>query len=251
MTKKLHSLNFTRLTYPETAQFVGRTIEDIEQSGLRLNTDESLAPLLNQCKTVLATFKASIKQVRASDKTVSLAKLDRERDEDFKALLSALKAFRTSKREPEQKAYTSLDLLTKTYRKSSDKHYEAQTLLFANFLDKLATAPYKEQVRLLGLQRFVDNLAESNTAFNALYVSRSKEKLTKVAEKTSDLKDQLIFNYNLLADYINIMAQVKKTKLYTDLLTIINHDRKTYADLIARKPKTKKDKDKEKDQDKA
>lgn len=239
MTKPLQSLAMTRLVNAELAQFLTRFVEDVEGSSSRYKTDDSLVGLLNRLKTQLVPFKQSLEQVRASDKTQAIAKSDRLRDDDLKALGQALKAFRLSKRPQEQEAYTSLNLLFKNYRTSTERHYEAQTALVHSLLEKLATAPYKEQVTLLGLNRFVTNLAESNAAFDELFTSRSRDKLTKVSYDAKQLRQELLFTYNLLADYINITAQVKQTKPYTDLLPVVNHSRKIYAELLKRKVNNK------------
>lgn len=239
MTKPLHQLALTRLTNAELAQFITHFLEDLDKLSSRYRADEGLVKLINQLKIQLPFFRQSLEQVRASDKTLALAKSDRFRDDDLKTLGQALKAFRLSKRDTEQEAYLSLSLLFKQYRSSTDRNYEAQTALVASLLEKLATAPYQEQVTLLGLNRFVANLAESNAQFSQLYASRSQERLTKVSYNTKALRQELLFTYNLIADYINVTAQVKQTKPYTDLLPVVNHSRKAYADLLARKPKNK------------
>lgn len=240
MTHKLITLTLSRLSNPDLAQFIVRSLDDLEKSGIRYTTDENIVSLINQLKTQHSPFQKSIEQVRASDKTVALAKADRLRDEAFKAFGAGLNAFRYNSTEAEQAAYASLKLLHKQYKPSTGRNYEAQTVLFVNFLEKLATAPYKEQVNTLGLKRFVDRLIEANRSFDQLYASRSQDKLTKLAYNTKELKTKVIYHYNLLADYINVMAQVKKTKPYIDLLTVVNHTRKTYADLVARGTKSKK-----------
>lgn len=234
MTKKLHPVALTRLTHADFGQFIHRFLDDLDKSGLRYNTDESLVALVNQLKTQLPVYKKSLEQVRASDKTKSIAQADKERDDDLQALQNALKAFRSTKRPNEAEAYTSLNLLFKQYKEADSRNYEAQTLLVATLLEKLATAPYQAQVTLLGLKRFVDSLAESNAAFEAIYASRSKDQLTKVSYDVKELRSQLQFTYQLVADYINITAQVKSLKLYKDLLGVVNNSRKAYADILAR-----------------
>lgn len=107
-------------------------------------------------------------------------------------------------------------------------------------MDKLGKPPYREQVTLLGLRRFVDNLTDSNRRFDTLYGHRAKEKQASLTETSRDCRRELMSSYHLLVDYINIMAQVKKTKLHQDLLVLVNHHRKSYAELVARKGKVKK-----------
>lgn len=240
MTHKLYPLTVTRFPNPDLAQFIVRFFDDLDKSGIRYTNDEVLVSLINQLKGQHTPFQKSIEQVRASDKTVALAKADRLRDEAYKALGSGLKAYQYSTVEAEKAAYTSLNILFKQYKPSTGKNYEAQTNLLTNFAEKMTTAPYKDQVNLLGLKRFVDRLVETNRNFDALYASRSQDKLTKVAYNSKELKADVIYHYNLLVDYINVMAQAKKTKPYTDLLNVVNHTRKTYADLQARGTKGKK-----------
>ena len=63
-------------------------------------------------------------------------------------------------------------------------------------LEKLKTAPYKEQVGTLAIGKFVDNLTESHAAFEQLFASRSQEKLQKVSYDVKQLS-LIVFDKSL------------------------------------------------------
>lgn len=234
-SSKLIAFQARRLHHAEYAQFISRFLDDLDKSGLRYNTDEVLTQAVAQVRTKLPAFKKALEQVRASDKTELLAEKDKQRDNDFRVLKDSLKLYRHSRKPAEQAAYTSLNLLFKQHKLTHRTSYEAETTLLTALLDKLALAPYQEQVTTLGIKKFVDNLAESNSAFDTLFASRSKENLTKVSYDTKALRAELATAYQQVADYIQLMSQLKALKLYKDLLDVVNNSRAYYADVIVAK----------------
>jgi hypothetical protein len=214
-------------------QFTTRFLEDLAASPVTLNSDTILGRLVADLKKALPPVQKSLEQIRSSEKTKELSLADRDRDEAYKAVETALKAYRYAKVELDQKAYLSIKHLMDQYKKSKTANYEEQTALVGALLSKLKTEPYLGQVRHLGLQRFVDNLAEANKSFNTLFSQRSQEKLTQVSYDRKKLRADLIAAYRDLYDYAHIMARIKGDKVYHDLVTVLNNSRKYYADLIA------------------
>lgn len=232
---KKTKLTLSYLRMPELSQFSQRFLDDLSASNLNVTSDPVLSKLVADFKKALPPLQESLEQIRSSDKTKQLSKADRERDEDYAALKAGLRAFRTAKRETEQQAYQSLYHLLDQYKKSTKANYEEQTALLSALLSKLKATPYREQLRLLGLQRFVDNLTESNKTFNSIFASRSQEKLARVSYDRKALRNHLIASYKDLHDYSHILARVKGDKLYHDLVAILNNSRKYYADLLAKR----------------
>ena len=121
------------------------------------------------------------------------------------------------------------------YKDAHQKHYEEETALVVSLLDKLKTAPYKEQVGTLALGKFVENLTESHSAFEQLFASRSQEKLQKVSYDVKRLRKEVATPYQQLADYVVILHQVKDDSFYATFLSVLNNSRKHYADVLARR----------------
>lgn len=231
----LTSLSVSNLNKAELAQFVTRFLDDLAKSGLSTANDDIITKLLAELRKQLPALQKALVQVQASDKTKSLIQADKDRDNDLKALRAGLKAHRTAKKEATKAAYTSLSLLFDSVKTAERASYEEETALINGFLAKLAVEPYLAQVRTLGLQAFVDNLAESNAAFNTLFASRSKDDLSKVSYDSKALKQALIDPYQDLANYILVLARVKGDKASKDLLKVVNNSRQYYADHTSRR----------------
>lgn len=233
--QQLAHLSVTGLNKAELSQFISRFLDDLTKSGINTSGDDIITKLLAELRKQLPALQKAVVQVQASDKTKRLVAADRERDDDLKALRAALSAHRTTKKEANKVAYASLKLLFEEVKTADKASYEEETALMTGFLAKLAAEPYLAQVRTLGLQGFVDNLTESNTAFNTLFASRSKEELTKVSYDSKALKQAVIDPYLDLSSYVLVLARVKGDKPSKDLLKILNNSRKYYADLLAKR----------------
>lgn len=237
----IKKLATSRLNAVDYSQLLTRFQDDVEKSGIRLNSDETLNSLFTTFKQKLEQFKRSLVQVPTNHNTRALAEADRQRDNDFSALRLSIRPYRTSKREGEADAYTRLNKLFSDNKDAPSKGYESQTAHINNLLSKLATSPYKEAVALLALRRFVDNLAESNRQFDLLFAGRSKEQLNKVSYDSKLLRAEVYDSYNLICDYVSVMVRAKNTKLYKDLIPVINSSRNYYAEVISRRNKAKKE----------
>lgn len=229
---KLAPLSVTSLNKAELVQLVTRFLDDLAKSGLVTNTDPIMTKLLSELRKNLPALQKILVQVRGSQTTALIATADRARDDDLKALMASVKPYRTSKREAQKEAYRSLSLLLNTVKTAHKASYEEETALVNGLLAKLGAEPYQAQVRTLGLQGFVDNLSDSNTAFNTLFANRSQEELTKVSYDSKALKKAVSQPYSDLVAYVDILARVKGDKPSKDLLQVINNSRRYYAEQL-------------------
>lgn len=144
--EKLIGLKISNLRSAEFVQFITRFLDDVEKEGLDFKNEEVLAALVKKLKVALPAYQASLGQIRASEKSASISAADELRDADLQALRDAIKPYRAAKREEEKSAYESLKRLFEQYKSAHTKHYEEETALIDSLLEKLKTAPYKEQV---------------------------------------------------------------------------------------------------------
>ena len=226
---KLVNVQVSSLRHAEFTQFITRFLDDVEKEALDFKNEDVITALVKKIKA------ASLGQIRASEKSASISAADELRDADLQALRDALKPYRAAKREEEKAAYASLKRLFDQYKDAHQKHYEEETALIVSLLDKLKTAPYKEQVGTLALGKFVENLTESHSAFEQLFASRSQEKLQKVSYDVKRLRKEVVTPYQQLADYVVILHQVKDDSFYATFLSVLNNSRKHYADILARR----------------
>ena len=107
---------------------------------------------------------------------------------------------------------------------------------------KLRKAEYQSAIETLGIGRFMNNLTESQAAFEKVFSDRSQENLAKVSFDTKQLRKDLAVPYQQLSDYVAILAQLKEDAIYQKTLSVLNNSRKYYADVLARrKGKDKKE----------
>lgn len=199
--EKLIGLKISSLRHAEFTQFITRFLDDVEKEALDFKNEDVITALVKKIKAALPAYQASLGQIRASEKS----------------------------------AYASLKRLFDQYKDAHQKHYEEETALVVSLLDKLKTAPYKEQVGTLALGKFVENLTESHSAFEQLFASRSQEKLQKVSYDVKRLRKEVATPYQQLADYVVILHQVKDDSFYATFLSVLNNSRKHYADILARR----------------
>lgn len=235
MTKTLLPLKLSHLRHAEATQFLTRFLDDLDKSALELTADQVLTALIARLRTELRPLTSSLEQVRSSSKSADIAKADERRDRDFQALKDSLRPYRTSSDEGEKVAYTSLKTLLDQYKLTAKTNYEAQTALLTNLLERLATAPYTDQLTELGMTKFVDKLGTSQAAFEAVFSARSQEELTKTSYDVKALRKTAFATYQDLADYTAVLARVKGDQLYLDLLAVLNNSRGYYADILARR----------------
>ena len=233
--EKLIGLRTGHLRHAEFTQFITRFLDDVEKEALDFKNEDVITALVKKIKAALPAYQASLGQIRASEKSASISAADELRDADLQALRDALKPYRAAKREEEKAAYANLKRLFDQYKDAHQKHYEEETALIVSLLDKLKTAPYKEQVGTLALGKFVENLTESHSAFEQLFASRSQEKLQKVSYDVKRLRKEVAMPYQQLADYVVILHQVKDDGFYATFLSVLNNSRKHYADVLARR----------------
>ena len=119
-----------------------------------------------------------------SEKSSTITEADQLRDEDFQALREAIKPYRNSRRENEKAAYKTLDLLFDQYKKATKVSYEEESALLNSLLEKLRKAEYQSAIETLGIGRFMNNLTESQAAFEKVFSDRSQENLAKVSFDT-------------------------------------------------------------------
>ncbi|ERT67820.1 hypothetical protein D8M41_07775 [Rothia sp. HSID18069] len=238
----LLNLQTSSLRYAEFSQFIARFLDDVEKENLDVKKEEILSNLLGQLKTNLPAYQASLGQVRVSEKSSTITEADQLRDEDFQALREAIKPYRNSRRENEKAAYKTLDLLFDQYKKATKVSYEEESALLNSLLEKLRKAEYQSAIETLGIGRFMNNLTESQAAFEKVFSDRSQENLAKVSFDTKQLRKDLAVPYQQLSDYVAILAQLKEDAIYQKTLSVLNNSRKYYADVLARrKGKDKKE----------
>lgn len=232
---KLVKLDFTRLHNAEFGQLIDRLFNDIQQSGLEIDTNADFKLLLEALKEKIPTYTKALEQIRESEKTKKIAELDRMRDDDFTALRDSIKPYRKSRNENQKQAYNTLKIVFDEYKKAKEMNYEAKTKNINSFLSLLKSSDYQPSISVLKLSPFVQELEKSSSAFNELFAERSLQNIGKETLDTKILRKEMGEIYRKMGGYIETLSGISQDPFYKKAFDIINNSRKYFADLLAKR----------------
>ena len=238
--QKLSPLHYASLHHAEFAQFIIRFYEDFTKTSLNAATDSDFKLMFDALQAQIPNYNAALEQIRASEESVKIADADRVRDADFQALKDSVKPFRNAKTQEEKDAYNAVKIVLDQFKDVQDNSYEEETNRLNTLLTKLQSADISGAVAVLGITKFINHLADSNTAFNNLFAHRSFQTSQKVSYDVKALRQKLTNDYRKMANYITTLAGIKTDPFYADTLSVLNNSRKYFSDVLAkRKPNAK------------
>lgn len=216
----------------EFGQLIVRFFEDFNTKSLDINVDVDFKRLYEALQNQLPAYNAALDQIRASEESEQIFKLDKVRDRDIQALRDSLKPYRNAKTQTETDAYNTIQLLISEYKGVEDDSYESETNRLNSLIGRLQSQDFYNSALTLGIEKFIMNLAASNTDFNQLFAQRSFKTSQKVVADVKALRKTLASDYKTMTNYIAAMASVKEDIYYKDILTIINNGRNYFSNVV-------------------
>ncbi|MDQ0594478.1 hypothetical protein QFZ37_002847 [Chryseobacterium ginsenosidimutans] len=238
--KKLISMDAAKLHHAELGQLIVRFYEDFGTSALDPNTDPDFKRMFDAIQAQIPNYNSALDQVRASEESAKIADLDAIRDADIQALRDAIRPYRNAKTPTEQDGYDLIKILLDQYKNVQNESYEEETNRLNTLLEKLLSSEYSTAVSALGLVKFINHLADSNTAFNDLFSHRSFKTSQKQVYDVKALRKLLTIDYKQMCNYIATLADVKSDPFYQDVLAIINNGRSYFANIVLARRQGKK-----------
>lgn len=231
-TIKLSRLYTNGLHNAEFGQLIVRFFEDFSTTPLDINIDLDFKRLYEALQNQLPAYNAALDQIKASEESEQIAKLDKVRDLDIQALRNSLKPYRNAKTQAETDAHNAIKLLISEYKDVEDDSYESETNRLNSLIGRLQSPEFFNSVLTLGIEKFVMHLTESNIAFNQLFAQRSFKTSQKVVADVKALRKTLASDYKTLINYIAAMSSVKEGVYYKDILAIINNGRNYFSNVV-------------------
>lgn len=231
-TSELVSLNLVRLHHSEFGQFIKRFFEDFAQTNLNADNDADFKRLYDALQAQLPAFNSALNQIKASEESEAIAKLDALRDAALQNLRNALKPYRNSEEEAEINAHKALSLLLAEYKETHDASFEAETNELTELTSRLESADYSSHVTELNIEKFVTRIKNANVAFNDLFSQRSFKTSQKEVYDVKALRKTLAEEYKTMVNYIASNAPVKQDAFYKDVLGIINNGRTYFSTVV-------------------
>jgi len=241
MMKNLISLDASKLHHAEFGQLIVRFFEDFSKTSLDANTDADFKRMFDALQAKIPDYNGALDQIRASEESEKIAKADHVRDTDVQSLKDSLRPYRNSKTQAEKDAYTAIKILLDQYKGVEDASYEEETNKLNSLVSRLQSPEYSSHVTMLGIIKFINELAASNTAFNDLFAHRSYQASQKQTYDVKALRKNLNNDYKQLVNYITILADVKTDTFYKDVLAVINNGRSYYANVMLARRNGSKD----------
>lgn len=238
--KKLVSMDAAKLHHAELGQLIVRFYEDFGASTLDVNTDADFKRMFDAIQAQIPTYNSALDQIRASEESDKIAELDAIRDADIQALRDALRPYRNAKTQTEKDAYAFVKILLDQYKNVQNDSYEEETIRLNTLMEKLLSSEYSSAVSALGLVKFINHLADSNTAFNDLFSHRSFKTSQKQTYDVKALRQALTADYKQMCNYIATLADVKSDAFYQDVLAIINNGRSYFSNIVLARRQGKK-----------
>ncbi len=229
---KLVSMDAAKLHHAELGQLIVRFYEDFGASTLDVSTDADFKRMFDAIQAQLPNYNSALDQIRASEESAKIAELDRVRDADIQALRDAVRPYRNAKTQTEKDAYTFVKILLDQYKNVQNDSYEEETIRLNTLLEKLLSSEYSSSVSALGLVKFINHLADSNTAFNDLFSHRSFKTSQKQIYDMKALRKTLTADYKQMCNYTATLADVKTDAFYQDALAIINNGRNYFSNIV-------------------
>lgn len=234
-TQKIIPLYIQGLHHAEFGQLMVRFFEDFSQTSLDANSDADFKRMFDPLNTQISGYNTALNQIRAHEESEKIAKADKVRDTDVQALKDSVKPYRNAKAQTEKDAYTAINLLLNQYKGVEDASYEEETNILNSLAARLQSPEYSSYVTTLGIMKFVNQVTDSNLAFNDLFAHRSYQISQKQVYDVKALRRTLTNDYKQMVNYIATLAGVKTDSFYKDVLAVINNGRTYFANLLARR----------------
>ena len=219
--------DLTRYRNGEFVKFtdnVASIISNYDTSALQIQ------PEAEQFKTNQSHLKTIYKVDRGSNLTLELVKTDKFRDDMFSAvrqILSCHKAYH-----PDENIRVKAEKLLTIFEKHGTdlnvKSYQEQSAGLDDIIKTVENDGSTEDLKLLDIDVYYNNLKSSNVSFDRLFLERNKEYAETPKEKMSELRDQVTADFDTLKNKINAYIIINGISAYESLVNELNSLIDTY-----------------------
>lgn len=242
-TQKLISLQLSKLHQAEFGQFISRFFEDVENTSIDVETDADFKFLFDELKAKIPTYNKALEQVRASEESKRIAELDKVRGKDLQAFKDSIKPYKSGKTTAQKEAYTAIKIVLDTHKNVVKEGYEKQTSQINTLISILRSEKYAPHITTLKVGYFLQEVENSNKAFNDAFAFRSAQNLQRETYNAKELRKEMTEIYQRISNYIVSVAFVRQDAFYKKVLEALNNSRKYFADVVAiRAAKSSKEK---------
>ena len=233
---QIGTIDLHRLT--NDAHFIyTKNVEEVMEGSGAVDTTPNVKIAMELVKAAVKEEDKYLMLSKKNPYTDQIVAKDKERDSLFRGYRSAVKGFLRMPTENMAKAAAELKQHLKDYDIDPNMQLERETSRIMNLVDDLNTK-FSEQVTLLGLKPYVDELRKANNAIDELLVNRTDDRSLQVAgalRKARSATDEAYLNVVRL---INAVVVVGTDKDFVPLINYLNANIKRYKEqVMARRKK--------------
>ena len=190
-------------------------------------------------KTLCNKLDEVLEQVKLSEYTAKIEKLDSKRESQYGMLRDLIKASLKDDEEEVSEAATILSHVFKTYGRMDKKTYDEETAAIYNLVEDLQ-GKYAEQIETLGLQSKVEKLKNTNIEFKNLMNLRDTEKSLKIKDRAVDIRKEIDKCYGNIVRCIEAKTILDSNHGLTPFINELNTNIDRYSNILAIKDGKKK-----------
>jgi hypothetical protein len=180
-----------------------------------------LAALYDAFLVLLATEKKLLDAARASVLTQQIADADHRVDRAVAGIKATVNAARHALDAAVAEAARVLYVRLREFGNIRGKAYEEESAAVQVLLDDL-NGVYAPQVALVGLQAWVAELTEAETAFTQLYLQRGSEIALRPQERMTDVRREIEASYHVMSTIIGASTIVDTSGAYDEFIAKLN-----------------------------
>lgn len=240
LKQKATPLNLAKLENLHLFQLVQESLTDWDKSGTPFTDRDDYPTLFAKCRQSLVAYKAGLDSDKSSKIDQELKKADKLRDADLSILRKQIRSFSGSQRPEKAEHYQTLKHLLDENKGIESLQFSKENAKINQLLERLETPKYTAAISGLGLTSFVNDLKESQAAFEKLYTDDKHAKSGQTVYNMKTLREQLVADYNLIIDYTEVMLAFRSENIFQKVFNSFNTNRKTFADSLKHKKKTVK-----------
>ena len=229
---ELTKLSYTRLSMSEVESFNTRLLNDLATIPAASITDAPYKAYIVALTTKTSNFQKAILVYLKDQQTEKVKIADQRRDWDTFAFGNFVRVEIHSPVAAEAEAAIALTDLYLSYKGLTTREYTTQTTDTKHLIADLESAKFSKHVATLGAGKYVTRLKDSNNAFETLFGSRSVATAVKVHYDTKALRTDLLACNKEFSEYVLSMANALNTPFFLQALSIINNNRKHFAELL-------------------
>jgi hypothetical protein len=228
---KVSKFDLSKLLNAEYLQLMKSIKVHIERYGANIL---GVSPFFTLFVSLLDDALSAMESEKSSAYSQAIAEGDSLRDNDYRVLYYYVKAF-TFSHVPEMKeAATQLMRVFKDAENPLTAGLDQETALLGSLVTKLRAEPYKELLTMLGATHLLDDVAESNDAFDKLDMTRTDEQSKKIPGNIKSIRLKINPVYANIRGMVNTLAaQNPESKELDEFTHLMETEVKHYRALVA------------------